>query len=105
EEVSRQWPDAASLLIALGDQPLLGSGIIGELAKRFGVETERESPVRIVAPRFRGEAGTPVLFSRDLVPELLRITGDRGARSVVDRDATRVAYVDFDRPAPPDIDS
>jgi molybdenum cofactor cytidylyltransferase len=105
EEVKRQWPDAASLLIALGDQPLLGSGIIEELTKRFRVETERASQVKIVAPKFRGEAGTPVLFSTELVPELLRITGDRGARSVVDRDATRVAYVDFDRPAPPDIDS
>jgi molybdenum cofactor cytidylyltransferase len=105
EAVGRQWPDTTALLIALGDQPLLGSGVIEELKQRFGAATKGESPVRIVAPRFRGEAGTPVLFSIELVPELLRITGDRGARSVVDRDAARVAYVDFDRPAPPDVDS
>jgi molybdenum cofactor cytidylyltransferase len=105
EEVGRQWPDTTSLLIALGDQPLLGSGVIQELTKRFGVVTERASPVKIVAPRYRGEAGTPVLFSTEVVPELLRITGDRGARSVVDRDAARIAYVDFAHPAPPDVDS
>jgi molybdenum cofactor cytidylyltransferase len=103
--VGRQWPDTTALLIALGDQPLLGSGVIEELTRRFGVATERGSTLKIVAPRYRGEAGTPVVFSRELVPELLRITGDRGARSVVDRDTARVAYVDFDRPAPPDVDS
>jgi molybdenum cofactor cytidylyltransferase len=58
-----------------------------------------------VAPRFRGNAGNPVLFSRALVPELLLVTGDRGARAVVERDPSRVEYVAFDRDAPLDVDT
>jgi CTP:molybdopterin cytidylyltransferase MocA len=33
------------------------------------------------------------------------VAGDRGARSVVEREPTRVRYVDFDRPPPLDVDT
>ena len=59
----------------------------------------------IIAPRFAGESGNPVLFSRELAPELLVTSGDRGARSVVEREPGRVRYVEFDFPAPLDIDT
>jgi CTP:molybdopterin cytidylyltransferase MocA len=45
------------------------------------------------------------LFTPPLLPELLALRGDRGARSVVERDASRVRYVDFARPAPRDVDT
>jgi CTP:molybdopterin cytidylyltransferase MocA len=38
-------------------------------------------------------------------PELLALTGDRGARAVADRDPTRLAIVDFDMPKPVDVDT
>jgi molybdenum cofactor cytidylyltransferase len=104
EEAVQRWPDSPALLIALGDQPLVGTGIVESLGKHFGDPPGTGAP-SIVAPRYRGEHGTPVLFARDLAPELLAITGDHGARAVVERDPARVQYVDFDRPAPQDVDT
>jgi molybdenum cofactor cytidylyltransferase len=102
------WPTADGLLIALGDQPLTGltgTGIVEVLVERFrSVPHESVRPL-IVAPRYRGEPGNPVLFDRSLAPELVAVTGDRGARSVVERDPTRVSYVDFDRAPPRDVDT
>jgi len=33
------------------------------------------------------------------------VKGDRGARGVVERDQSRVQYVDFESATPPDIDT
>lgn len=94
------WPDAAGLLIALGDQPLPNERILPGLMDAFAAA----KPV-IVAPRYRGARGNPVIFSRELVPELLAIEGDEGARRVIERDPTRIVYVDFDFPPPLDVDT
>lgn len=104
EAAMHRWPDAAALLIALGDQPLIGTGIVETLVRHVGERKERRVS-SIIAPRYRGEQGTPVLFARELAPELLAITGDGGARAVVERDPSRVRYVDFDRVAPHDVDT
>jgi len=99
------WPATDALLIALGDQPLAGSGIVDVLVEHFRrLPNEGRKPL-IVAPRYRGEVGNPVLFDRMLAPELLAVTGDRGARSVVERDPTRVHYVELNREAPRDVDT
>jgi molybdenum cofactor cytidylyltransferase len=105
DEAVRRWPDSEGVLIALGDQPLFGTAIIEVLLECFATRERGPNGPAIIAPRFRGEGGNPVLFSRGLVPELLLISGDRGARAVVERDPARVRYVDFDRDAPLDVDS
>lgn len=90
--------DAA--LIALGDQPLLAPSIIPAL-----LAARRTSPKLIVAPRYRDGQGNPVLFKREIFPELLRLTGDQGARPIIQKEPARVEWVDLDLPMPPDVDT
>lgn len=87
-------------LIVLGDQPTIPPPVAPRLIATF---TLTGAP--IVAPAYRGVQGNPVLFGPSVFPELLALTGDRGARSVVERDPCRVTYVPFDYPLPPDIDT
>lgn len=89
-----------AVLIALGDQPFLAGEIIPAL-----LAARERTGKAIVAPRYRDGRGNPVLFSRELFGELLDISGDQGARSVVERDPGRVALVDFDLPMPQDLDT
>jgi len=56
----------------------------------------RKTP--IVIARHNGRRGHPVLFDRSLFRELLDAPEDQGARIVVNRDASRVSYVDVDDP-------
>ena len=64
--------------------------------------TERKA---IVAPVYRGVQGTPVLFALEVFPELRALTGDGGARTVVNADPGRVTRVAIDAPMPPDVDT
>jgi len=92
--------NAVAVLVALGDQPIDHDEVIPELVTRFG-----NDGAAIVAPKYQGVQGLPVLFSRVVFPELLALTGDRGARSVVESDPSRVVYVEFDFPMPRDVDT
>lgn len=87
-------------LIALGDQPLLPPRVIPEILAVFG-----RTGMPIVAPRYREGQGNPVLFGVQVFSELRALSGDRGARSVIEKDASRVAWVDLDLPMPPDMDT
>jgi len=89
-----------AVLIALGDQPSLAPSIIPAL-----LAARRTSPKLIVAPRYRDGQGNPVLFKREIFPELLRLTGDQGARPIIQKEPARVEWVDLDLPMPPDVDT
>lgn len=93
-------PETQAVLIALGDEPLAGRAPIERVVARY-----KEGGAAVVAPTFRGVRGHPVLFDRSMFPELLALTGDRGARGVADREPGRLALVDLDLPKPIDIDT
>jgi len=93
-------PSVEAVLIALGDQPALAPSIIPAL-----LAARRASPKLIVAPRYRDGQGNPVLFKREIFPELLRLTGDLGARPIIQKEPARVEWVDLDLPMPPDVDT
>jgi molybdenum cofactor cytidylyltransferase len=93
-------PSVEAVLIALGDQPALAPSIIPAL-----LAARRASPKLIVAPRYRDGQGNPVLFKREIFPELLRLTGDLGARPIIQKEPARVEWVELDLPMPPDVDT
>jgi molybdenum cofactor cytidylyltransferase len=90
--------DAA--IVMLGDQPTVMADLLNDLIERFG-----STNAAIVQPRYRGMPGNPVLLRRDLFPELLTLTGDRGAREIIKQRSSEIEYVDFDLPVPLDVDS
>ena len=92
--------DAPAALVALGDQPFVpGEVIVALLGARACAGRA------IVAPRYREGRGNPVLFSREVFAELAEISGDQGARAVLERDPDRVTLVDVDLPMPQDLDT
>jgi molybdenum cofactor cytidylyltransferase len=92
--------ETTAALVVLGDQPALPSSVVPSLIEAF-----RGTGNDIVAPIYRGLQGTPVLFGRAVFPELIALSGDAGARSVVEREARRVERVAFDFAMPLDIDT
>lgn len=93
-------PGADAAVIALGDEPHAGRDALLRVIERY-----RQGGASIVAPRFRGVRGHPVLFDRSVFPELRALSGDHGARAVADKDASRLALVDLDLPKPVDVDT
>lgn len=93
-------PWTRATMIALGDQPRVPAEVISALLMAW-----RRTDKEIVAPVYRGTQGTPVVFGAAVFPELSRLTGDAGARSVVAARPERVEFVDFDMPVPADVDT
>lgn len=90
---------ADAVVIVLGDQPGLEPALV-----RSVIAMWRASRQPIVATRYRGTRGHPVLLDCALFVEASQISGDVGARMLMDRDPSRLAYVDVDQPAPRDVD-
>ena len=93
-----QARDACGWLIALGDMPYVQPATMRTLlnAIRQGAD--------IAVPTYQGRRGNPVAFGKKLLPELLQLHGDEGARRLLATHAlTEIAvnddgiYRDIDR--------
>ncbi|MGD8626447.1 MAG: nucleotidyltransferase family protein, partial [Anaerolineae bacterium] len=73
-------PEVEAALIVLADQPGLTPGLLHKLVDHY-----RATQAPIVAPFYGGRRGNPVLFDRELFPELGDVAGDRGGRQLLGR--------------------
>jgi molybdenum cofactor cytidylyltransferase len=83
--------ESEGVLVLLGDQPLITPILLNQL-----IEMKSTTDKPIIAPFYNGKRRNPVLFAADLFPELLTITGDEGARSIIERHHTEVGRLDVD---------
>ncbi len=67
-----------AMLLVQGDQPLVTTSMLLAL-----VEAWRVDGPEFVAASYDGLTTTPVLFARDLYPELQALEGDVGARAIL----------------------
>jgi len=92
--------DIGAALFVLADQPRLSPQVINAI-----LQCRRETFAPIVVPTYGGQRSNPVLFDRDLFPELLGTTGDVGGRLLIERHAMQVAWLPFAAElAPGDVD-
>jgi molybdenum cofactor cytidylyltransferase len=71
--------DCDAAIVLLGDMPRISAELVGRLVAAFDPEKGRH----IVVPVAAGRRGNPVLWSRRFFPELAKVTGDQGGRSVL----------------------
>jgi len=84
--------DAGGWVVALADMPWIAPATIRAIANALA------DGAAIVAPSYRGQRGHPVGFSREYRDALAELTGDAGARSVLQRNPDRLTWVDVDDP-------
>lgn len=82
------------LLIALADMPLVGAEDLRALAAAFDPAAGRA----VIVPTVDGQRGNPTLWARDLLPEMLALTGDQGAKRLMDRFTDRLFELIRDNP-------
>lgn len=80
--------DAA--LIALCDQPAFSAAVIAQL-----IAAQRTTRRSIVASRYNSRHGAPALLLREHFPALTALTGESGARDLLNGSPERVATVDL----------
>jgi molybdenum cofactor cytidylyltransferase len=85
------------LFLGLGDMPYVRAATLEQLRARMDAARDDGRPC-IVVPTFDADAGHPVGFSCEFFGELIALTGDRGARSVIDAHPEAVERVVTDDP-------
>lgn len=80
--------DAAGVFVFLGDMPRVPHGVLAQLAA--AVRTGAPA----AAPAFGGRRGNPVLLGAGLIPQLLDLKGDAGARAILQALGARLALVE-----------
>lgn len=91
--------DCPGVLVLLADQPALRVATLRELIARW-----QRDPAQVCCARYAGQPGVPALFPRRLFDELAALSGDRGAKPILRREAD--SEQQFDMPeAGIDIDT
>lgn len=96
---------ADAVIVMLADQPLVSGGHLAALLRQWDGQ-----PGSIVATRFSGTDGPPVLFGNGFFDRLERLSGDAGAKSVLRASPAAVTTVAFAQAAvdidtPTDLDA
>jgi len=81
--------ESAGAVIGVADQPLLDSAVVTRLVEVWSAAT-----VPIIAPRFDGRRGNPVVFDATLFDVLACVKGDAGGRFVLQNNPHE--FVDFE---------
>jgi molybdenum cofactor cytidylyltransferase len=85
--------DAAMILLV--DQPLVTARLMRQLINAY----QSRLDVLAVIPRYRGQRGNPVIIAAPLFNELYQLSGDSGARTVLERYSDQICWLDVDDPA------
>jgi molybdenum cofactor cytidylyltransferase len=73
-------PDAAALVIALADQPLVSARHLNFFAEKF-----EQTQSAVIAAEYNNTRGVPALFAREVFDDLCRLPGDKGAKPVIEK--------------------
>ncbi len=82
--------DLTGVIFLLGDQPMITAAMIDEL-----IALREQTGKRIALPLYQGRRGNPVVFSLELVPELLQVDGDEGGRGIIKRHPEEIATLEM----------
>ncbi|MBX3666284.1 MAG: nucleotidyltransferase family protein [Burkholderiales bacterium] len=82
--------EAGGWVVALADMPRIRPATIARIAQALAAGAD------IAAPAYRGDRGHPVAFGRRFLDELRALTGDSGARALVQRNQALLRLIDTD---------
>lgn len=88
----RSLPKA--VMVMLGDMPLIKPETLRTIASTFSPDNGHD----IVVPMHDGQRGHPVMFGAKYLPLLCALSGDEGARSVLQNHPERVRAINVDDP-------
>ncbi len=91
--LSRVIDTSPAVMFLLADQPLVDAETINCLLDKFW-----SADKDIGVPTYRGKRGTPSIFRKNFYPQIMKITGDTGARQIIREHPDRVLEIEIKDP-------
>jgi len=85
------YPQVDGIIILVCDQPYLSHDLIKAL-----IEAQHNAGLPAAAAAYNGKLGTPALFHKSLFSALMLLSGDKGARKILEQMREDVVEVDFE---------
>ncbi len=76
------------VMICLGDMPYITTNEYNKLIEKFEND-------KIIIPVSKGKMGNPLIFSKQYFDELMRLSGDKGARSLLQKYTDKIIRVEM----------
>ncbi len=96
-------PRAEGVMILLSDQPGVDTEAIGRVAAAWRSSCDSHNPIVITS--YQGVPGHPLLFDRQLFPDLAALHGDKAAWKLIDQHPEWLRTVEMGHPLPKDVDT
>ncbi|SDC00801.1 nucleotidyltransferase family protein [Pedobacter soli] len=84
-------PDLDQVILTVSDQPFISAAVFKKL-----FENQQVSRTGIVASKYADTIGTPVLFTQKYFKQLLALSGNRGAKAIINNNPNDVATIAFE---------
>ena len=79
-----------AILILLSDQPFISTVLLQNMIQIF-----EKSPNPIISCTYNQQLGVPMLFDKSVFPELMKLSGDKGAKSFLHLYKDTISTIDF----------
>ncbi len=86
------FKEIQNCIFSVCDQPYISSDLLQDL-----VDEKKKTGKKIVACSYADTLGIPCLFDKKYFEELLKLEGDHGAKSILQKYRNDVASVDFEK--------
>jgi len=78
-----------AFFICLGDMPLVNHNIYNQLIKS-------KNNKKIIVPTYKGQQGNPVLFDKSMKEKIMNISGDVGAKKILELNKDKILNLEID---------
>lgn len=75
-----------SFMFIMADQPFLTPSTINKLIEQF------KSKDKIIVPKYKGRNGSPVIFPKRFIKDLLNLHGDVGGKKIIKKNPLNVEF-------------
>ena len=77
-----------AFIICLGDMPMVSHDTYNQLIKS-------KNNKKIIVPTYKGQQGNPVLFDKSMKEKVLNITGDVGAKKILELNKDKILNIEI----------
>ena len=88
-----------NFFISLADMPNVNQNIYNKLIKgknSYNIKLKPENRKEIIIPTIDGKDGNPVLFSIFMKTDVMKISGDHGAKEIIENNKNKILRIAFE---------
>lgn len=89
-----KFPEVQNIIISVCDQPFIEASVFLDL-----IQMQQDSQKGIVASKYSDTLGTPVLFTKKYFEEISKLSGQEGAKKVIQKFKDDIAEMNFEKGA------